>query len=425
MFARVINDPLYGSIQLTGGACDIVDTKPFQRLRRIRQLGYAYLVYPSATHSRFEHPIGAYHLATVVTDRMRARGELTPDLEEHVQLARLAALVHDVGHFGSAHLLEELELEEADHEVVGERWITDGPIAEVLARTGIPDAAERIAAMIRHESDSPLASLVAGAVDVDRLDYMRRDAYYCGLPVAFQQDRLINALTLQPHPETGRLTLMLHEKAIGSLDQMIWQRYVLYRSVYRHRVVRSASVMARSMILLAVESGIATLREIQSWHDDQLLAELKSRAKRHRHVAARQIVDLVDRLQYRRLYRVAAQAPIGSAPNLRSRELRIAETRIAEMLRLEPGEALLDIPHKPGMFEPDIYFLMKDGRVLHRSQLTEDEGFIMNTAVSALYRGAGRISLYTAEPRKLDPSALIETITAVAEEARLSSEVQP
>src|SRR5690625_3249461 len=104
---RTIRDPVYGNVQLSGAAVDLVDTPAFQRLRRIRQLGYAYLVYPSANHTRFEHPIGAYHLAKVVLSQMRVRGELVPGDEEQAELVSLAALLHDAGHFVSTHLLEE------------------------------------------------------------------------------------------------------------------------------------------------------------------------------------------------------------------------------------------------------------------------------------------------------------------------------
>lgn len=409
---RVINDPLYGNIHLEGVAVELIDTPAFQRLRRIRQLGYAYLVYPSAMHTRFEHPIGAYHLAGVVLDRMRARGEIRHEDEESAELVRLAALLHDAGHFVSTHLLEEYD-SGFDHEHAGERILTEGPVADVLAGMGIPDAAMRIAKIIRHEGDNPLRTLVAGAVDVDRLDYMARDAFYCGLPIGFDQNRLLNSLTLATHPETGERTVMLYEKGINALDQMLWQRYNLYRNVYRHHACRSASVMGRYMIVRALETGLATIDEIFRWSDEEMFFLLRSRIADSRDEAHAQIGELAERLMNRRLYKLAGRAPLGRVPEVPARYLRRVERRLAQELGLREGEILIDVPYKPGMFEPDIYILRKSGEVVHRSELTPEDGFVMNNVAPSLYQAAGLVGAYAPEGVSIDTEHLIATIVGV------------
>lgn len=412
---RIVNDPLYGNIHLTGAAVELLDTPALQRLRRIRQLGYAYLVYPSATHTRFEHPIGAYHLSGVVLERMRARGEIAPGDEESVELVRLAALLHDAGHFVSTHLLEEYD-SGFDHEHAGERILTEGPVAEILANTRIPDAAKRIAKIIRHEGDNPLRTLVAGAVDVDRLDYMARDAFYCGLPIGFDQNRLLNSLTLATHPDSGQRTVMLYEKGINALDQMLWQRYNLYRNVYRHHACRSASVMGRHMLIRALETGLATFEEIFRWSDEEMFFLLRSRIAEsgdERHVW---IGEMAERLMNRRLYKLAGRAPLGSVPEVPARQLRRVERRLAEEFGVKEGEILIDVPYKPGMFEPDIYILRKNGDVVHRSDLTPEDGFVMNNVASSLYRAAGLVGAYAPEGVVIETDRLIATIVDALKE---------
>src|SRR5215468_1174338 len=106
----VIRDPLWSNIRVDPLALAIIDSGPFQRLRYVRQLGHAFLVYPGATHSRFEHALGAYHLARRATNQLADRGELRGLAEEEVRLVHLAALLHDIGHYPFSHALEEAGL---------------------------------------------------------------------------------------------------------------------------------------------------------------------------------------------------------------------------------------------------------------------------------------------------------------------------
>src|SRR5688572_3959127 len=106
----VIRDPLWSNIRVEPDALAIMDTEPFQRLRYVRQLGHAFLVYPGATHSRFEHALGAYHLARRATAQLRDRGELDGVPGEELRLVHLAALLHDIGHYPFSHALEEAGL---------------------------------------------------------------------------------------------------------------------------------------------------------------------------------------------------------------------------------------------------------------------------------------------------------------------------
>lgn len=417
MDVRMIQDPVYGGpIKLEGAAVDIVDTEAFQRARRIRQLGYAFLVYPSANHSRFEHMLGAYHVAGRIIDGMRARGEIRPEDEEEAYFARLALLVHDLGHFNGAHLLETHGVAWADHEVAGERWLTDGPIAEILDRAGIPHAVDWIAETIRHERDSLFAPLVAGEFDADGLDYHRRDSYYCfgANQIGFNQDRVVDSLTIQRDPDSGERRIMLHEKGLNAVEQMLWHRYSLYRNIYWHRKVRAASAMARALIIQAVGAGFATPLEIMSWHDEQMFHVLQERVSCVVGGDARKVRMLASRLLRRDLYDVALQVPIRTLDALGAFDHERVERELARHLGLEDGEVLLDLPNKPGMYERNIQVVRKDGSVTELRDLDPEDGFVMNRLGDDLYTASGHVRVFTAEPRTLTVASLLDVVAAVS-----------
>src|ERR1043165_2341348 len=202
MSVEIIRDPLWNNIRLDPLSFELIDTPAFQRLRYVRQLGLAFLVYPGATHSRFEHALGTYHLAR----RTLALFEEHPDfsaLGVECALLRAAALLHDIGHYPFSHALEEIGA--LHHEEVARPRIHGGEVAELLARTLGADAPARILALIRGESESPLQGLISGSIDLDKLDYLRRDAFMCGVSYGeIDVDRLINSFDLVHDPETDR-----------------------------------------------------------------------------------------------------------------------------------------------------------------------------------------------------------------------------
>src|SRR5919112_4847163 len=130
MSFEIIRDPLWNNVRVDALALRLVDTPAFQRLRYVRQLGLAYLVYPGATHTRFEHALGAYHLARQTLALLDERGELRGIAGDECALVRAAALLHDVGHYPYSHALEEIGA--VHHEEVARPLITAGPVAETL-----------------------------------------------------------------------------------------------------------------------------------------------------------------------------------------------------------------------------------------------------------------------------------------------------
>src|SRR5215204_3800019 len=169
MSFEVIRDPLWNNTRVDPLALRLVDTRAFQRLRYVRQLGLAFLVYPGATHSRFEHALGTYHLSrstlALLCERDDSRGL---DAEEQ-SIVRAAALLHDVGHYPFSHALEEIG--QLHHEDVARPLITTGRVASILSERIAPDAPSRILDLIRGKSTSPLQGLISGSLDLDKIEY--------------------------------------------------------------------------------------------------------------------------------------------------------------------------------------------------------------------------------------------------------------
>src|ERR1041384_5957948 len=211
----VIRDPLHNNIRLDPLARELIETPAFQRLRYVRQLGLAFLVYPGATHTRFEHALGTYHLAKRSL-AMLAEDGLTGVAEDECSIVAAAALLHDLGHYPFSLALEEIGA--LHHEEVARTLIAGGEGGEILTRALGGSAPARIIALVRGESGSPLQRLISGSLDLDKLDYLRRDALMCGVSYGeIDVDRLLNSLAIMPDPTTGTLTVGIFEKGLSAL----------------------------------------------------------------------------------------------------------------------------------------------------------------------------------------------------------------
>ena len=398
--AASIRDPLYGPIALDAIAEALIDTPVYQRLRRIRQLSEAYTVYPSAMHTRFEHSVGVYHLATTIVQQFRDRGELADVDPDEVRLVPYAALVHDLGHHLGAHLLEEFGYPGISHEAAGAALFTSGDVGRILASTGIPHAGACVGEMVNHEGDHPLGGIISGACDADKLDYLIRDAYHCGLPAGFDQPHLRSGLTVVTDPATGAPTVGLDGAALGSFELMLISKSALFRNVYFHPTVRCAMVMLRALIVAALESGLLARHELLAWTDEEVFTILRLRVKERAPLSgdAHLVAELSERLAARRLYRRAVSLPLSAAPALSPDQVRDVERRLAHGAGLGAGQLLVDIPRKPTMLSTDILVRLADGRVVHASKLGPDDGFALNAMQEALYAASGQMSVYVAAP---------------------------
>ncbi|MGH7753147.1 MAG: HD domain-containing protein, partial [Gemmatimonadales bacterium] len=212
-------------------ALAVLDTPAVQRLRYVRQLGHAFLVYPGATHSRLEHALGTYHLARRVLGLLEEQGGHRRQwAEEEGTAIRLAALLHDVGHYPFSHALEEAGF--PHHETLAERHLQSPALKAALDALGLPGLGSRLLELIRGTSASPLAGLIAGSLDLDKIEYLTRDAWMCGVPYgAIDADRLLTSLTIAAAGD-GAPRVGIHEKGISALESLLFAKYQMYRNVY-------------------------------------------------------------------------------------------------------------------------------------------------------------------------------------------------
>ena len=216
----IIRDPLWNNIRVDALALQLVDTPVFQRLRYVRQLGLAYLVYPGATHTRFEHALGAYHLARLTIALLDERGELAGVPLEERAVTQAAALLHDVGHYPFSHALEEIGA--LHHEEVATPLVLSGSVAEMLRSMLGAGAPERVLALIRGTSDSPLQGLVSGSLDLETaygaVEAGIREGTAAWLDVAAASGRVRNLLTESDGPEGGEDSLRVRARtAYGNI----------------------------------------------------------------------------------------------------------------------------------------------------------------------------------------------------------------
>jgi HD superfamily phosphohydrolase len=242
-FAGEITDPVHKYIRFSQVEKQLIDSPAFQRLRRIRQLAGAHLVYPSAQHSRFEHSLGTMHIAGLAGETLLGKGYI--DHADVVQDLRLAALLHDIGHGPFSHLFEEvLEYNcNTSHEELGKKIIIQSEIADILERYG--SSAHQICRLSFGQSKvNFMNEIISGGLSADIMDYLPRDGLFTGAEYAkLDYHRLVSSL------EVSKNRLAINRSALNSLESMLISRYEMFKAVYFHKTVRSAEVMLlRSMI---------------------------------------------------------------------------------------------------------------------------------------------------------------------------------
>jgi HD superfamily phosphohydrolase len=231
-----ITDPVHRYINFSAIEREIIDSPIFQRLRRIRQLAGAHLVYPSAQHSRFEHSLGTMHIAGYAGESLLRKGFI--DGEDDVQELRVAALLHDIGHGPFSHLFEEVLVSKCGmtHEDVGKKVILESEIRDILDRHGFSPS--NVCKLSFGESRlSFLNEIIVGGLSADIMDYLPRDSLFTGAEYGkIDYHRLVSSFEVVA---TGHLAI--NKSALYSFESMLISRYEMFKAVYFHKTVRSAT----------------------------------------------------------------------------------------------------------------------------------------------------------------------------------------
>ncbi|MDG6898442.1 MAG: HD domain-containing protein, partial [Nitrososphaerota archaeon] len=255
-----IRDPVHGYIRMTQVEKELIDSPFIQRLRRIHQLAGAYLVYPGATHTRFEHVIGTMHVAGQIADALVRGSELDPDLAQEV---RVAALLHDVGHGPFSHMYEDV-LAGKSHEEISQRVILETSIGDILNRNGFSPRRMSEFAVGRQRNRPPFMNeIIAGSLSADMMDYLPRDSYFTGVEYGkVDAQRVMDSL----HVAGGHL--VIDDAALYAYEALLLARYEMFKAVYFHRTVRAAELMlVRSMQLADEVLGLTDLSDLSKYLD--------------------------------------------------------------------------------------------------------------------------------------------------------------
>lgn len=367
----VVRDGIYDLIPLSRREVALMSSEAFLRLDRIQQLGFVSRVWPGAKHTRYEHSIGVMHLTRQAVGHLASTPAGSWITIEDARTIIAAALLHDIGHYPFSHAIEELGPPVRTHEEVGRAIIEHGEIAAILEREWDVDPG-RVAALIHAghetlpEADQILSGLLSGTLDMDKLDYLPRDARACSVPYGgVDTVRLLNSLVIaridaDEGPHSTRI--VISEKGISPLHSLINARQEMFDNVYWHHTNRACMIMLLRAVQDAIISGDITSSNLTDHDDASLLALMRSPQMP---VSTRRLADaLAKRRIHKRALEVSARAweLYGRLSNLwfdpvarRSVELDLCQA-LSRMLGEPVSDTaiLIDIP-KPERWKTDVW----------------------------------------------------------------------
>lgn len=394
-----IKDPVHGYVYINEFERELIDSLPFQRLHRLRQLAGAEFVYPGANHTRFEHSIGVMYLAGCLTENSGLSKYIS---NEEAQMIRVAALLHDVGHGPFSHVFEHL-LEKflaKTHEDLTEWVIKKSELADIITKNGYePNEIARLAIGRLHKPRKAfLDQIISSAVDVDKLDFIVRDTHHTGAKYgSVDIFRLIHSL------EVIDESLAVDLGALSALESFIIARIESFKSIYFHRVGRAAQIMlAMAMEKAKDELGLVSFQtpeEFLSLTDYTVWTMLKNCEKSKL---------IIQNLERRRLLKCAYEQTFYTrdltVTNLFSdEEIRnLKRNQIAAEADVEPNLLFIDVPtlpsvpyHHSALTEPmeiPVFYKTREGEKVPQ-QLSEISGIF-----DVLKGFINILRVYTEEP---------------------------
>ncbi|MFC4552719.1 MULTISPECIES: HD domain-containing protein [Halorussus] len=395
---KTIKDSVHDHIEVDGVARALLDAPAVQRLRRIKQLGPAHLVYPSANHTRFEHSLGVYHLACEALAHLGIEGK-------RAKRVKAAAILHDVGHAPYSHSIEDVL-----HRHTG-KYHDD--VHDILAGQAVGDVLrdhdldpDNVADLIAGEGK--LGQVVAGELDVDRMDYLVRDAHHTGVPYGtIDHSRLVRELTLIDGE------LVLAEGNVPTAESLLLARALMNPTVYNHHVTRIArSVLQRASERLIADSDV-TAEQLRRMDDHDMFAAFRRTPE---------TAEYARRLSDRDLFKRAVWAELGDVPEevltADHDAIRAFERDVADRAGVDEAEVVLDVLGRPTMTESST-------RVIVNGEIRRlDQQSALVSALRAVQREQWRLGVYAPAEKTDVVGHAAEDVLGLATDGALVSEIR-
>lgn len=406
-FCEPFRDPLWGDIMLTPAFKRLCSAPEFWKLAGIKQLGPAYQVYPGAVHTRLNHSLGVFHLAKRLLSNLLNRDEGFHLDREEIDTFLAAALFHDLGHFPFAHSLKDLPLR--SHEELTGEILCQSPLSAMIRKElGIDP--ELIAMVVDEKMVVPdrdrfrriplFRSLLSGTLDPDKLDYLNRDALFCGVPYGHQDvDHILSHLRLP-----GERQLCIDPAGSAGVENLLFSKYLMYRNVYWHKTVRISTAMIKQAMLLAIEAEKIQPEQLYFLDDQEFFRKMGS--------VSFKPLQLLEAVQQRRLYKciiemdIDAKQKLPADPFLRLSACRRAVEQLSRRLgyQIEDQAFIVDIP-EPVSFETEL-------------SIAEGSEIIPFSASGTAFSGE-TIDVFRKQLRKLRifvPKAIAEDLNTIEKE---------
>ena len=375
---------------MTEGLRKLISIDEVGKLSRIKQNGPAFHIYPGAVHTRLSHSIGVYHLGREILLSLARKNSTLPFTEEGIMSFLAACLLHDIGHFPYAHSLKELAVKEHE-EIAADLILGCDELGGAIDSLG---GSRNTAAMIiadgrecMDEETMIYRRILSGTLDPDKLDYLTRDAFFAGIPYGRQDtDFIISSMDI------AEKRIVLDKEAISSVEQVLFSKYMMYRSLYWHKKVRGATAMIKKGVVSALRDGVIEIDELYGKDDYGFYSLCRSRSE----YAPLSLVESVEAgcIEERRAWKpYEADGRVEkAATDIMGRH--IVEKGVYDLLRhrypqLKEHEAIIDIP-EPISFETDIRIIHEDGSISDAA----DCGMLFRKAGDIFSGNLRKVALY-------------------------------
>ena len=336
-----IIDPIHDFVRVNSNELKIIDTSIFQRLRRIRQLSGAHLIYPGAQHTRFEHSLGVMHIASMAGHALNEKGIVSSD---NIQNLRFAGLLHDIGHGPFSHLFEELlQKRKISHENIGRDIILKTQIGDLISANGFNK--KFITELAFGDSKFQFMNeIISGALSADIMDYLLRDGYFTGAEHAkIDHNRLTYSLDVYKNK------LALEKSALVNFETMMISRYQMFKAVYFHKTVRAGEVMLlESMYLAEEELGLSSicLDEYLKLTDEVILSKLLNLPERNSklRIAKKIATDYLNRNLFKSVFEVSVT---GNA--VTKKRMQSIREEVSKKSKVDINEIFVDSSNTPSI----------------------------------------------------------------------------